>query len=49
MGSVVCVYTLDHMGNDVTRVFRGDYFRRDSGIGMWQRVYSSKPLTVSIM
>ena len=49
VGSVVCVYTLDHMSNDVTRVFRGDYLRRITSNGTWQRVSNPIPFTVSIM
>ena len=47
MGSAVCVYTLDHMSNDVTTVFRGDYLKRMNGT--WQRVGNPNPFTVSIM
>ena len=49
VGSVVCVYTLDHMSNDVTRVFRGDYLSRVSTTTTWERADNDNPFTVSIM
>ena len=49
VGSVVCVYTLDHMSNDVTRVFSGDYLRRPTSNVTWQRVGNPNPFTVSII
>ena len=48
VGSAVCVYTLDHTSNDVTRVFNGDYLSRVSST-TWQRADNDNPFTVSIM
>ena len=49
VGSAVCVYTLDHTSNDVTRVFNGDYLSRVSSTTTWQRADNDNPFTVSIM
>ena len=49
MGSAVCVYTLDHMSNDVTTVYGGNFWKIDGNTGESQTVFSSKNLTVRIM
>ena len=49
MGSAVCVFTLDHMSNDVTTVYGGNFWKIDANTGESQMVFSSKNLTVRIL